>query len=528
MIELREYQEAAVVSIFDYFTARDGNPLVVLPTGAGKSLVLGEFLRRACVLYPETRALVLSHVKELLVQDAAAILRLWPDAPLSLYSAGLNKKDLSGQIVVAGIQSIHRIAYDVQQCDLVLIDEAHLVTSKDTGMYRRFLRDLSVINPHLKIVGLTATAFRTDSGLLHRGKDRLFTDICHEVELSYLIDEGYLSPLRCKRTDTTMSVEGVHVRGGDYVQSELAAAVDIDELNRAIVGELVEKAAGRGSWLLFCVNVEHANHIASLVREAGVSCETVFGDTPAAERARILGEFKRGEIRCIANVGVLTTGFDAPGVDLIGFLRPTKSKGLYVQMSGRGTRLAEGKSDCLVLDFAGVVAEHGPVDMVKGGVKGDKSDEDEPKKAPTKECEQCHELCAAGCRECPACGHPFPPPKLRLAKTAIQSAILARELKDEWLDVTGVTYRAHHKFGSPTSLRVEYRCGMVHYPEWVCLEHFGFPRQKAVSWWNKRAPGSPVPDTVDEALDLVDELPVPKAIIVRPEGKYFDIAQVRF
>lgn len=525
MIELRSYQEEAVVAAFDYFTEHDGNPLIVQPTGAGKSIVLGEFIRRACELYPDTRILLLSHVKELLTQDFAAILRLWPEAPVTLYSAGLNAKDLSGQIVVGGIQSIYRRAYNLQQCDLVIIDEAHLLTDSDAGMYRRFLRELREINPHLKVVGLTATPYRLDTGLLHKGPKALFTHIAHEVKLGWLVEQGYLSPLRCKRTDTTFDVSNVHRRGGEFIAGELEEAVNTDSLNQAVVEELLEQGKDRGSWLLFCAGVAHAKGLAANIAAAGVSVATVFGDTPPAERARVLEDFKNGKIRCLANVGVLTTGFDAPGVDLIGMLRPTMSKGLYVQMCGRGTRLAEGKDDCLVLDWAGNVKRHGPVDLVNG----DEVEETDGKgDAPVKECPQCKEIVAAGCRTCPCCGYEFPPPALKLSFKSIQSAVMSHELKDNWLPVTAVTYARHSKVGSPDSLRVTYHCGISTYREWVCIEHSGYAREKACRWWAKRAPGEPIPDTVDEALERADGLPHATAIIVRPSGQYWEIQQVRF
>lgn len=525
MIELRQYQDEAVAAVFDYFAENDGNPLVVQPTGAGKSVVLAEFIRRACRLYPDTRILLLSHVKELLTQDAAAVLRLWPDAPISLYSAGLNAKDLSGQIVVAGIQSIYRRAYNVQQCDLVIIDEAHLLTESDAGMYRRFLHDLQQINPHLKIVGLTATPYRLDTGMLHKGPKALFTHIAHEVKLGWLIDQGYLAPLRCKNTATTFDVSSVHKRGGEFIAGELEDAVNTVSLNDAVVAELLERGKDRGSWLLFCAGISHAESLHDSISAAGISTACVFGDTPPAERARVLDAFKRGEIRCLANVGVLTTGFDAPGVDLIGMLRPTMSKGLYVQMCGRGTRLAEGKDDCLVLDWAGNAKRHGPVDLITGD---DKVPADGTGDAPIKTCPECEEICAAGCRHCPACGHEFPPPVLKLSAKPIEAAIIARELKDGWLDVTNVSYARHAKIGSPDSLRVTYHCGLATYREWVCLEHTGYPREKAVRWWGRRAPGDPVPDEVAVALTLVDDLPWPKAIVVQPSGQYFEIRQVRF
>ena len=145
--------------------------------------------------------------------------------------------------------------------------------------------------------------------------------------------------------------------------------MDRDDVTRAAVAEIVRHGEGRGSWLVFCSGVAHARHVRDAIRGHGVSCETVTGDTPGPERDGILAAFKAGRLRCVTNANVLTTGFDAPGTDLIALLRPTKSVGLYVQMVGRGTRLAEGKEDCLVLDFAGNTARHGPIDTVDGGKK---------------------------------------------------------------------------------------------------------------------------------------------------------------
>src|SRR4029079_13729692 len=163
----------------------------------------------------------------------------------------------------------------------------------------------------------------------------------------------------------TLDVGDVGSRGGEFIAGQLQAAVDRDPITQPALDEVMLHGQGRRSWLLFCSGVEPASHVAEALRERGVGCATIFGDTPAYERDRIIAAFKRGEIRALASMGVLTTGFNAPGVDLIAMLRPTKSTGLYVQMAGRGTRLAPGKADCLVLDFAGNVARHGPIDAVK-------------------------------------------------------------------------------------------------------------------------------------------------------------------
>lgn len=172
MVDLRPYQAAAVDALWTYLASKDGNPLVVLPTGAGKSLVLGEVCRRACAEADDARIVVATHRKELIEQDAAAIRRLWPDAPVGIWSAGLRSRQVR-RITVCGIQSVHKRAKDFPRTDLLCIDEAHLLPFSGEGMYRRFIDELREVSPHLRIVGLTATPFRLAGGMLTRGQGRL-------------------------------------------------------------------------------------------------------------------------------------------------------------------------------------------------------------------------------------------------------------------------------------------------------------------------------------------------------------------
>jgi DNA repair protein RadD len=211
-------------------------------------------------------------------------------------------------------------------------------------------------------------------------------------------------------------------------------------------------------------------------------------------------------------MGVLTTGFNAPAVDLIAMLRPTKSTGLYVQMAGRGTRLARGKDDCLVLDFAGNVARHGPIDLVK---PKDKANGEGDGDAPTKVCPACQTINALAA------------PEVQLEATATTRPILSVG-RPEWVDVGGVTYYRHEKPGRPPSLRVDYHCGLVRHREWVCLEHGGYAGRKAAQWWRRRAEGELPPATVDEALARTHELRLPAQIAVRPNGSYTEVVHARF
>jgi len=363
-ITLRPYQGAAIQGIYNYFYDHTGNPLIVIPTAGGKSLVMASFVEGVLKAYPDQRILIVTHVKELIEQNHDELKGLWPEAPAGIYSAGLKQRDIHAGILFAGIQSIHKRVYDVQQCDLVLIDEAHLIPRDSNTMYRRFLGELKRLNPMMKVIGFTATPFRLDSGLLHEGEDAIFTDIAYEVSVRELIDLGFLAPLVSKRMVTTLDVSEVGTRGGEFIAKDLEAAVDQESITESAVSEIVSFGAERQSWLVFCAGVDHAHHVRDAIRRRGIRCETIVGDTPSAEREAIIKAFKAGEIRCLTNANVLTTGFNTPGVDLIAMLRPTKSAGLYVQIVGRGCRLAPGKANCLVLDFAGNIERHGPIDAV--------------------------------------------------------------------------------------------------------------------------------------------------------------------
>ncbi|ABK45408.1 type III restriction enzyme, res subunit [Magnetococcus marinus MC-1] len=525
MLELRPYQRQAIDAIYAYFQKKTGNCLICIPTAGGKSLVMATFIREAIEHYPETRILVVTHVRELISQNHAELMGIWPDAPAGIHSAGLGARDVDAQVLFCGIQSVHKRAYDIQRCDLVLVDEAHLIPRTSNTMYRKFLEELTVINPYMKIIGFTATPYRLDSGLLHKGKDALFDDIAFDVPINDLIDEGFLSPLISKKTDTQLDVSGVGTRGGEFIAGQLEAAVDQADVTRAAVEEIIALGQDRRAWLLFCSGVAHAEHVRDAVKARGYSCEGIFGHTPKEERDGIIEAFRAGQIRALAAMNVLTTGFNVKSVDLIAMLRPTQSAGLYVQIAGRGTRLHPEKENCLVLDFAGNVARHGPIDQIQSFVKKDK---EEPGEAPQKVCPACQAVNPAAVQYCIECDFEFPPPEIKINATATTKKILSSG-KPEWVRVHDIVYKRHQKEGKPPSLRVEYMCGLQWHKEWVCFEHEGYARQKAVQWWFQRVGlTTPVPNSVGQALTMVDDLPIPDEIKIRSNGKFIEIMDCRF
>jgi DNA repair protein RadD len=523
-LQLRPYQEQALADLWDWFATRNGNPLVVLPTGAGKSLVIAEWCRLVFDTDPTACILVVTHVRELVAQNAAELVGLWPDAPWGIYSAGLNRRDISAPLMFASIQSIHKKAYKLpRRVDMVLIDEAHLVSPTDTTMYRKFLSDLKTINPALKIVGLTATPFRLDSGRLDQGDGAIFDGIAHDTNVRGLIDEKYLCPPVSYRQSAQINTAGIGTRGGEFIAAQLeSAALDPDVVG-AIADRIIEAGHDRKGWLIFGCTVKHCEVLAEALNERGFAGRGVFGDTEKAERDRTIADFKAQRLRFLVSQGVLTTGFNAKHVDLVALARPTKSTGLYVQMVGRGTRLSPetGKTDCLILDFGGNIARHGPFDdpwipEKKGKGEG---------VAPFKECPECQCACGTMTRLCPACGFEFPPPERVVDVIPAQKPILSVE--PEWLEVSEASYAVHTKLGSPDSLKVSYRIGMTFQREWVCFDHQGYARTKAEGWWLRRAP-APVPRTVAEALARAGEIAVPSHIRVKRNGKYDEIVGFRF
>lgn len=402
----RDYQQNAINDLYQWFRQNStGHPCMVLPTGAGKSVIIAALCRDALTSWPETRILMLAHSRELVGQNAERMRSMWPNAPLGIYSAGLNKRQLGEPITFASVQSVAKKAKEIGHIDLIFIDECHAINHKQTGQYRDLIADLTEINPALRIIGCTATPYRLGHGFIDEGEDAIFSDLLYSVTITDLLSKGHLAPLRSKHTAIEYDTSTVGIRGGDYVVSELEKLVDTDEYNHAVVEEMMRRASDRKAWLIFAVGVSHAQHISDLLSEKGVSSACVHGGTPSAQRKQTLSDFKAGTVRALVNVGVLTTGFDEPRIDMIAMLRPTASTGLYVQMAGRGLRTHPEKQDCLVLDFAGNVSTHGPITNPKPP-NAPKKKKGEAEEKPTKVCPKCEEVLSRNAKECP-CGHDF-------------------------------------------------------------------------------------------------------------------------
>ncbi|WP_061034881.1 MULTISPECIES: DEAD/DEAH box helicase [Vibrio] len=357
MYTLRPYQADSVKAVIHYFRKHTTPAVIVLPTGAGKSLVIAELARLA-----KGRVLVLAHVKELVEQNHAKYEGY--DLKGSVFSAGLGRKETDQQVVFASVQSVVRNLDSFKnQFSLLVIDECHRVPDDKDSSYQKVITHLRELNPGIKVLGLTATPYRLGMGWIYqyhtRGQvrteePRFFRDCIFELPIRYLLDENFLTPARMMDAPV-LSYDFSQLKPastGRYKEAEMDMV--IDKAKRAtpqIVEQIIQYAKERQGVMVFAATVRHAQEIHGLLPEGETSI--VIGDTPTPERDAIIQSFKNREIKYLVNVSVLTTGFDAPHVDLIAILRPTESVSLYQQIVGRGLRLSEGKTECLVLDYAG-------------------------------------------------------------------------------------------------------------------------------------------------------------------------------
>lgn len=567
-IKPRQYQLDAFESVKTYLEYREGNPCVVLPTGAGKTILI--VLLCQWVASWGGRVLILAHVRELLQQAADKLNAMSPELDVGVYSAGLGRREKTGAVTVAGIQSVYQRAAEFDPFDLVIVDECHLIPADGEGMYRTFLNESKTINPNIRLVGLTATPYRMTTGPLC-GAAEILTAVCFDVPVVSLIDQGFLSKLISKRV-IECDTSKLHVRGGEFVAEEVSLLMGSVEAVRLACEEIVDRTQDRHSVLIFCSGVEHAEavrdrindaqsfevfemrepcgrcfpssdsagieaqHLGRIETKGGQSCvycsqcggwvynapreeskrlrnghaELITGETE--HREEIIERFKRGETKYLVNVNVLTTGFDAPNVDCVVLLRPTLSPGLYYQMVGRGFRLHPGKENALILDFGGNVQRHGPINRIRVEKKNKGKSTGE---ADTRVCPDCKEVLFVSSHECPACGYIWP--LIYEAKHDHQAG--NEEIIDDEADelpVYEVRYRKHYKKGGfpddPCTLRVEYVTRQGSVSSWV--------RNAVVSEWvclehsgfakNKAAAwwklrsNDPMPDTVDRAIDMAE------------------------
>lgn len=360
--QLRDYQRDAVSATLKHFRKTNDSAVIVLPTGSGKSLVIAELARLA-----KRKILVLTHVKELVEQNHQKFESYGLTA--GIYSAGLKQKNTQHQVTFASIQSAARNLQDfAQPYSLIIIDECHRVNIEDkdednSNQYQQIITQLTKVNPEVKLLGLTATPYRLGLGWIYRThyrgfvrseNKRPFEHCIFELPLRNLIKREFLTPPHL--IDATIEHYDFSslspTRSGEYSLSDTNHYLNNNlRVTQGIIEQVIELADERQGIMIFAATVEHAEEILNYLPET--ESALIIGATNNQERDSLIRDFKEKRIKYLVNVSVLTTGFDAPHVDMIAILRPTQSVSLYQQIIGRGLRLSPGKKDCLVVDYTG-------------------------------------------------------------------------------------------------------------------------------------------------------------------------------
>lgn len=386
MYQLRPYQQEAVQATLQHFRAEKSPAVLVLPTGAGKSLVIAELARLA-----KGRVLVLAHVRELVEQNHAKYISFGLDA--GIYSAGLDRKEMHQKVIFGSIQSIARAPEEFfHNFSLVVIDECHRVSMDGETQYLQVISKLQSLNPGLCILGLTATPYRLGLGWIYNyhgpkklqqtTEERFFKKCIFELSIRYLIKNKFLTPpVKIDSPVACYDFSSLKLQQGRFVMAQVEALLkDQKRITPLIIKNIIDMAKDREGVMIFTSSVNHAIEIMQCLPPYVAAL--VVGDTADDERDEIIEAFKQKKLKYLVNVSVLTTGFDAPHVDVIAILRPTESVSLYQQIIGRGLRLSPGKMDCLVLDYTG--QDH---DLYSPEIDDDKpSDKAVPVEVPCPKC----------------------------------------------------------------------------------------------------------------------------------------------
>lgn len=354
---LRPYQKEAVEAGVNFFKSNSkNNAILILPTGAGKSVVIAHILAPL-----EGKTIILQPSKEILEQNFAKYISSGYKA--SVYSASAGQKKID-TITFCTIGSIINKKHLFEGLEHIIIDECHLVNAKG-GMYDEFIKAF----PRAKVLGLTATPYRLHTTMegaqlkfLTRTRPKVFDEVLYYVQNGELFDSGFLSKLEYFSFNVVdRSMLQVNSTGSDFTEQSLKKYYKTIDMPSKIVQYAMRLLAKKPNLLIFCSLIEEAENVTRRIPEAVL----LTGETKKDDRERILSQFKTGKIRCVVNVGVLTTGFDYPELECVLIARSTMSLSLYYQIVGRAMRIAPQKENAWIVDLGGNVNFFGKIETMK-------------------------------------------------------------------------------------------------------------------------------------------------------------------
>lgn len=411
-MKLRPYQNEIIKEAYRGLKT-DKKVLLVAPTGSGKTVITSHIINDA--VDRKRKCWFIVHRNELVTQTRDTLKAVNPKLRIGIIKAGYPKPSIFDQIFIASAQTMTARNICPPEEDVVIIDEVHTV-----GFYKQ--PKMIIDTSRGFVMGVTATPWRTKKD---EGLGDLFPCVVKAPSPEELVKMGFLAPAKTYGYPKTYNLDGVRTQNGDYKPDDLATACDTQDSNEYIVKNVKQRIENRTA-IAFCVNVAHALHLSELFKDAGLPSKAIHGDTPMDERAEAYEMLRRGEIRILTSVGVLTEGFDIKNIGMVIMARPTKSKSLNVQMFGRGLRIAEGKKNCIVLDFAANYSRHGLAsELTREEMDPDWKSLAKKGEPPSKDCPECGLVVRAAEAVCPQCGYIFPPKKPKPKE----------DLKDEMIEI---------------------------------------------------------------------------------------------
>jgi DNA repair protein RadD len=396
MFTFRPHQIGAIDAVENAFRAGIKRPLVDACVGSGKSLIYAGLAAREVAR--GGRTVIVAHTRELVEQNAAACRTLGLDVGIN--AAALSQRDWRAPVISASIQSVYKAARSLGPVSLLCGDESQLWPHAESGMCKTLYRGLG----EPRLMGGSGTTFRLQGGSLVEGEGAPFEKVVYTYNILQGIRDGYLCPACSPPMDDKVDLSRLRTRQGDYTTESIdAQMLEIKQMDNHIA-QMIHYGSDRRSWLIFEASTKAAQAMAARLQQWGIPAGCVIDKTAPQERARLIEQFRAGSLRALVNVNALTVGFDVPHVDLEVMRRPTKSRGLYIQQIGRMLRtiggdiaasIAAGKADAMLLDFAGNIDTHGPLDFIEIG---------DTRKAKLIGCETCGARVAAAAPTCWSCG----------------------------------------------------------------------------------------------------------------------------
>ena len=540
--ELRPYQKDALNAILK--GVHDSRyVLLQAGCGAGKTIITAALIRHCMERY-DMRIGFIAHREQLIRQTRDKLLKVWPEGEQAIgiaCSSVSSEIELERSVVIGSPQTLARRLDEMPPIQMLIVDECHRLPPPNVqSQYGNLINKLQKIYPKLRLIGVTATPYRLSHGYIYgdqhkEGEDNWFNELSYQISIQQLISDGYLTPYRAFAADTP-DLSGVRKSGGEFVLGDLGTEMS-NALHLESAVKAVEDYAGeRNHIVVFAVTIEHAEALKEAFLDAGYSCVAVHSKQSHRERMANLEAFDRGKIRVICNVGILTEGWDSTGVDCMVMCRPTMSAALYVQMIGRGLRTHEGKEDCLLLDLSGNWLRHGdPNEPIVTWTKPAKaSDSAEPGESEGMQCPKCKCLVTKRTIICPNCKEELKEVHnerlvLRQVETVttprnlfgLREATICSSLFEDFISRRGnrmlrlVMYCLPQGDSIPKTV----------YDYWdIEGQGSSYGRAKAKEKWEKLTTSNELPPTsVDEALDRIDEIKLPKTVWLELQGKYLNV-----